>query len=247
MPDVLGYRAKFGVLVPSTNTVVEPDFHQMTPPGVTVATGRIHIGNARMDSDEALEKVIELVGAAIARAVEELMTCEPDYLVMGMSSETFWGGRKGNDEFKQRIEGLAGRKIATGGSALERALGALGVRRLGVITPYQPVGDRQVRAFLVECGYDVVAVESFRCQTAVGIAKVDPPAIRRAIAAVNRPDVDAIVQVGTNLSMLRLADEAERELGKPVIAVNAATFWYALRENGFTDRMSGFGRLLREF
>jgi maleate isomerase len=247
MPDVLGYRAKFGVLVPSTNTVVEPDFHQMAPPGVTVATGRIGIGQARMDDDAALEKMIELVGASIARAVEELMTCEPDYLVMGMSSETFWGGRKGNEDFQRRIEGLSGRKIATGGSACERALQTLGVRRLGVITPYQPVGDRQVRAFLVECGYDVVAVESFRCSTAVEIAKIDAPTIRRTIAGLNRPDVDAILQVGTNLSMLRLADDAEREIGKPVIAVNAATFWYALRENGFTDRMSGFGRLLREY
>lgn len=61
---------------------------------------------------------------------------------------------------------------------------------------------------------------------------------------MNRPDVDTIVQVGTNLSMLRLADAADRELGKPVIAINAATFWYALRENGITDRMPGFGRLL---
>jgi maleate isomerase len=46
--------------------------------------------------------------------------------------------------------------------------------------------------------------------------------------------------------MLRLADEAERWLAKPVIAINAATFWYALRDNGFPDRMPGFGRLLRE-
>jgi maleate isomerase len=80
----------------------------------------------------------------------------------------------------------------------------------------------------------------------VSIAHVDEATLRRAILAVNRPDVDAIVQVGTNLSMLRLADEAERWLEKPVIAINAATFWYALRDNGFPDRMPGFGRLLRE-
>jgi len=66
------------------------------------------------------------------------------------------------------------------------------------------------------------------------------------IVEVNRPDVDTIVQVGTNLSMLRLADEAERWLGKPVIAVNAATFRYALRENGFLDQVRGFGCLRRD-
>jgi len=247
MPDVLGYRAKFGVLVPSTNTVVEPDFHAMTPHGVTLATGRIAIDNPRMDDDASFEAIMVQIRASIDRAVRELMTAEPDYLIMGMSSETFWGGKKGNDEFQRRIEEVSGKRIATGANACERALGALGARRLGVVTPYQPVGDTQVRRFLEECGYEVVTLDGLRCPTAVSIAHVDEATLRRAIVAVNRPDVDAIVQVGTNLSMLRFADEAERWLDKPVVAINAATFWYALRENGFSDRMPGFGRLLREF
>jgi len=46
--------------------------------------------------------------------------------------------------------------------------------------------------------------------------------------------------------MLRLADDAERRLGKPVIAINAATFWYTLRENRFLDQVRGFGCLLRD-
>ena len=60
-------------------------------------------------------------------------------------------------------------------------------------------------------------------------------------------DVDAIVQVGTNLCMSRLAGEAERWLGKPVIAINTATYWHALRTNGINDKIQGFGCLLSEF
>jgi len=60
------------------------------------------------------------------------------------------------------------------------------------------------------------------------------------------PDVEGIIQVGTNLSMLRLADEAERWLDKPVLAINAVTVWHALRSQGFPDRLQGFGTLLRE-
>jgi len=59
--------------------------------------------------------------------------------------------------------------------------------------------------------------------------------------------VDAIVQVGTNLSMVRLAAAAEMWLGKPVIAINTATWWHALRANGITEKMDGFGRLMAEF
>jgi maleate isomerase len=246
MPDALGYRAKFGVLIPSTNTIVEPDFYAMAPPGVTLHTARIFIENQTMDDDASFEKLMVQIRATIARAVADAVSCEPDALIMGMSSETFWGGKKGNEEFQRRIEELSGLRIATGANACERALSLLGARRLGVVTPYQPIGDVQVRRFLEECGYEVTALVGLRCTTAVGIAHVDEARLRSAIIEVNRPEVDTIVQVGTNLSMLRLADEAERWLGKPVVAINAATFWYALRERGIRDRVVGFGRLLRD-
>jgi maleate isomerase len=57
---------------------------------------------------------------------------------------------------------------------------------------------------------------------------------------------DAIVQVGTDLVMTRLADEAERWLGRPVVAVNAAMLWHALRTSGMSDQMRDVGSLLRE-
>jgi maleate isomerase len=52
--------------------------------------------------------------------------------------------------------------------------------------------------------------------------------------------------VGTDLVMAHLADEAERWLGKPVIAVNAAMLWHSLRARGMADQMRDFGSLLRE-
>ncbi len=76
-----------------------------------------------------------------------------------------------------------------------------------------------------------------------------PQTCRDRIVALNGngKDVDAIVQVGTNLSMVRLAAAAELWLGKPVIAINTATYWHALRANGIADKIAGFGRLLEEF
>jgi maleate isomerase len=67
------------------------------------------------------------------------------------------------------------------------------------------------------------------------------------IAELDGDDVDAIVQVGTNLSMVDLAAEYEAKLGKPVIAINTATYWHALRAQGITDKIEGMGRLLAEF
>jgi len=244
--DQLGWRKKFGVIIPSTNTIVEPEFHAMSVPGVTAHTGRIHIRNQELDSDEAFEQLLFQIREEIGHTVARVMTCEPDYMVMGMSAETFWDGVEGNRRFIEQIKGQSGLDVATGAEACERALQLFGARRIGVVTPYQPIGDSNVVKFFGELGFEVAAIEGLKCPTAVAIAHVGEAELRAALHKVNGPDVDALVQVGTNLSMIRLADEMERIVGKPVIAINAATWWMALRDNGIGEQMHGFGSLLRE-
>lgn len=248
MTDALGWRKKFGVLAPSTNTIVEPDFYEMRVPGVTAHFSRIHIRDQNLSSDEAFEALLEQIREEMRHAVARVMTAEPDYMVMGMSAETFWGGVEGNRSFIREIKELTGGlDVATGAEACERALQLFGAKRIGVVTPYQPIGDENVVKFFGEIGFEVINIKGLRCPTAVSIAHVSEDELRQALLEVNGPEVDALVQAGTNLSMLRLADEAERWLGKPVIAINAATWWMALRDNGIEEKLYGCGRLLREF
>ncbi|MCB0034953.1 MAG: hypothetical protein KDE51_13060 [Anaerolineales bacterium] len=248
MTDALGWRKKFGVLAPSTNTIVEPDFYEMRVPGVTAHFSRIHIRDQNLSSDDAFEALLEQIREEMRHAVARVMTAEPDYMVMGMSAETFWGGVAGNRSFIREIKELTGGlDVATGAEACERALKLFGAKRIGVVTPYQPIGDENVIKFFGEIGFDVVNIKGLRCPTAVSIAHVTEDELREALLEVNSAEVDALVQAGTNLSMLRLADEAERWLGKPVIAINAATWWMALRDNGIDEKLYGCGRLLREF
>src|SRR5690606_18923359 len=120
------------------------------------------------------------------------------------------------------------------------------IKRIAVITPYQPVGDAQVLRFFGESGYDVVALEGLKCNSPVNIAHVSEKQLRDAIIRLNDPSIEAIVQVGTNLACARLAGIAEFWLDKPVIAINTAIYWHALRNSGIDDRIPGFGSLLLE-
>lgn len=246
MTDALGWRRKLGVLIPSTNTIVAPDFCRMAVPGVTAHYARIHIRDARQETDAGFEQVHRQMLDDLDQAIARIMTAEPDYLVAGMSAETFWGGLEGNRRFKQHVTGLSGLPVATGAEAANRALGQFNAKRIGVLTPYQPIGDEQVARFFTDLGFEVVAVKGLRCPTTVSIAHVGEDTLRQALLEVNARDADALIQVGTNLSMIRLADEAERWLGKPVVAINAAIWWMALRDNGIRDTLDGCGRLLRE-
>ena len=109
------------------------------------------------------------------------------------------------------------------------------------------VANEQVRRFYEDSGFTVVRDVCLKRPSPVLIAHSTDEMCRKAIRQLDGDDIDAIVQVGTNLSMIRLAAAAELFLGKPVIAINTATYWYALRQNGITDQMPGFGRLLAEF
>ena len=82
------------------------------------------------------------------------------------------------------------------------------------------------------------------CPTPHAIAEVGEEEIRRRVAPLASADIDALVQLGTNLYMGSLTATLEHELGKPVVAINTATFWYALRQLGIDDTFEGFGRLL---
>jgi maleate isomerase len=92
----------------------------------------------------------------------------------------------------------------------------------------------------------VVNLHGFKCRGPRAIAEVTPRQLRDAINRVNRGKVDAVVQVGTNLACAGVAAMAEFWLDKPVIAINTATYWYALRDYGIKDRVPGFGSLLAE-
>jgi maleate isomerase len=246
MPDVTGYRAKMAVIVPSTNTVVEHDLSVLRPPGLTFHTGRMYIENPVLSSDEEFTALLLQIRASIANAVRDVMTCQPDHLIMGMSAETFWGGVDGNRAFEARMAEATGLGVTTGASACRDGLQVLDARRLAVLSPYQPIADANVTRFFEESGFEVVRFRGLRCPSATAIAAVAEPELIRVLRELDGDDVDAIVQVGTNLSMVRLADEAERWLGKPVLAINATVLWHALRANGFLDRISHAGSLLRE-
>jgi maleate isomerase len=220
----------------------------MRPAGVTNHYSRIYTPNSKAISDETFMAATHKISQGVVDAVRSVMTCEPDYLVMGMSAITFYGGAKGADEFQRMIERESGVSISIGAHSCAAALKAYGgIRRIAFLSPYYPVANAEVRRYFADMGYETVRDVPMRAPSWTAIAQITEERCREVLRELDGPEVDAIIQVGTNLSMVRLAAEAEDWLGKPVIAINTATYWHALRANGIADRMSGFGRLLSDF
>ncbi len=248
MTDILGHRAVFGVIGPSTNTVVQPDMEAMRPNGVTNHYSRIFVTDPDALTDEDFLAGTTLISAGTLDAARAVMTCKPDYLVMGMSAVTFYGGVAGGETFKKQIEDVAGIPISIGSASLVAALHAYGgIKRVSFVSPYFPVANAEVRRYLNESGFEVVRDTCLQCRNWTDIAKVPEARLSEVLTDLDGDDVDALIQVGTNLSMVGLATRTEAALGKPVISINAATYWHALRTYGIPDKIPGFGRLLEEF
>ena len=246
----IGARGRIGVIIPSTNIGVEYDCQRILPSGVTWHFARFFVGQPDLSSDDMFLAFIDAIRETIPDAMRDIMTCEPDYIMMGMSAETFWGGLEGNAEFEARLRDIVGPNIGvtSGAAALTAALDAFGAKTVAAITPYQPVGDVQVRRFLEESGYNVTKVVGLKCDTATSIAHTPPrEVIDSILRELDGRDVDAIVQAGTNLSGIDIFPTLEKQLGKPVIPINVATIWHALRAQGVDDKIYGRGWLMERF
>lgn len=247
MPDALAPRLKLGVIAPATNTIVQPEYDAMRPPGVSNQMARVAIPDTPVATDEEFAAMMGVVRGSIETAVDVAMACAPGAIALGMSAETFWEGVLDADALQRHLESRAGVQVILGGQACLAAIQRYGgVRRISLITPYMPSGDAQVRRTFTDNGFEVVNLLGLKSNSPLLMAHESPERLRRAVREADDPSVELILQVGTNLAFAKVAAEAERWLGKPVLAVNVCTYWRALRVCGVEDKVDGFGSLLME-
>jgi maleate isomerase len=244
MTDQLGYRGRIAIVVPSTNTICQPESEQLRPRGVTNHIGRISIRERPLTTEQAFMEHVQAMRDGMRIAIDQVVTCQPTHVIMGVALEAFWGGVAAADELQAELTQRAGVGVSMGSTATVAALRALGSRSIAVLTPHQPRGDEQVRNYFEQAGFAVQRLTGLKCASPVQIAHTTPQQVISALRALDGDDVDAIVQVGTNLAAIGLCAEAERWFGKPVLAINAVTYWDALRRCGIQDRIHGCGSVL---
>lgn len=248
MKDQLAWRKTFGVLGPSTNTIVQPDFDRLKVPGITNHYSRIIVEDANAISDETFMAGTLEISQNTHDAVRGVMTCNPDHLVMGMSAVTFYGGAEGGAKWKANVEDVAGVALTMGSESLVAAIKAYGsIKKVAFLSPYFPIANQQVSQYLSDHGIETARDYCFRCPSWTAISQISERELVDVLKQLDGDDVDALLQVGTNLSMVSVAAAAELWLDKPVIAINTATYWNALRTNGIKDKVYGSGKLLEEF
>jgi maleate isomerase len=257
-PDAKSFRRKFGLIIPATNTSMEHELWSIIvknqgPDGLRGAglhTANVMTPKPKLETEGDLVEYKKQFLGGLKSAVDAASLAQPQYMIMGMSLEHILGGIEEIRAPMADIEAYSGLSWATWHDAIQAALGKYGAKRIGILTPFDKKGNQFATQMFEELGLQVVSSVGFSCANALHIAHVPDWAKEKAILellATDENELDAVVQCGTNMSLIDIAEKLEPVLGIPILGINAVTFWYALRENGFESALMGAGRLLREF
>lgn len=235
---MFGWRAKVGLIVPSTNTASEPEFWRFAPPGVSIHGARMHGDNTR----PPLERLASMAPYA-RQAVIDLASAEVDVIVYGCTSGSFFRGRAWDLEYSEELAAIGGRPVVTTARASVEAMNALGVKTVCLATPYTDRVNAKLLPYLEEHGIKVLSVRGLQLTSALDSARVTPEQIFQLVREAWNPEADGLFFPCTGVVMAELIATLEEDLGKPVLSANQVSFWAAMNRCGVQPRIKAFGRL----
>lgn len=229
---------RIGLLVPSSNTTVEPEFYRALPANVTLHTARLFL--------------TEITPEAILRMVEDLeqqsrllASADVDVIVMGATAPSFLKGAGYDREVMARIEKATGKPATTTSTALLRALRFLDAKRIVLGSAYTDKVNAIAQGFLEANGLKVVAARGLGMVDNLAVGRLGPESAYDLARDAAHADADAVVLACTNWRSMDVIERLERELGRPVVSTTQVSVWDALRLVGYRGEVSGYGRLLR--
>ena len=233
-----GRRARLGVIVLESDQTIEAELRLLDLDGVVHYVARI--ANDAIVSPETLATM----EARLPHAAS-LLPVEFGFDVIGYActSAATLIGESGVEAAIRSVH--PGVRCTSPVSAAVAAFRALGVERIGVVTPYTAAVTARVVGFLEGHGLTISAVGSFLEESDLVVARISEQAVANGVLRIGMSEqCEAVFVSCTSLRTSGIVSELEAQLGKPVVSSNLAFIWHLLRLAGVEDAMPGVGRLL---
>jgi maleate isomerase len=228
--------ARVGLIIPSSNRMVEQEMTPAFPAGVTAHVTRLRMTGAhRLAFEELLPRIEE--------AAHALVDARCDVVAFHCTANSMQGGTAGEGEILAALERAGARRTTTTITAITRALDALAARRIVLVTPYSAATTEHEAEFLRAAGYDVLSAQGFALDGSDAYCAAPPSFWRDSVLDAHREDADAYLVSCANISVFGVIEELERQLGRGVVTSNQAVIWDALRLIGWRKPHNRLGRL----
>ena len=236
-------RARFGLLVPFTNTNLEPDMGLMRPEGVSLHFARM--GGYDEDEVPDADQMRGLGSADLEEPLRLLRGAKPDVVFYGCTSATLTHGPEFDRTLARKIKQDSGAMTVTAAGGLVNALRTLGIRQIGFASPYVSAINDLAVGFLSDNQFEIVSrSEVTETLSNDGQGALAPDDVFELGLRADHPDAQALVLSCTEMRSVEIITRLEAAVGKPVITSNQAMLFEALQMLKISDPIPGFGQLL---
>jgi len=220
---------RIGILAPPGNVAMERELPLYLPPGVVMNHNRL----SRPGSAISRESLLAMA-ESVDQAAHDLAQAYPEVIVYGCTSGSFLEGIGKEARLAERITQRTGIPAVTTSTAVVEALHAQGARRIFMVTPYPDAVNEHEVAFCGHYGFEVVALDSFRCPTSEDIRAISSDQVAELVLGNARAigDCDTIFISCTNLLTMDRIETIEARSGRPVVTSNQASLWAGLARMG---------------
>ena len=225
---------RIGLLLPSSNTTMEPEFYSMAPENITIHSTRMMLQDVTINS---LEKMAE----DAVKAAKLLSTADVDKIIYGCTSGSLLKGLKWEENLVNVIQKETGIPTITTAGAVIKALKEIGVTNVSVLTPYIDELNKLEKRFLEAHGFIVSDIKGLGLTDNLRIGRVLYDDIIKIIDI--SPDVNCLFISCTNLPVVNFIQRLESQFNIPVITSNQASMWSVLKSESI-EPITGYGRLL---
>lgn len=245
-----GWRARIGLLIPSVNATMEPEFNRFLPEGVSVHA-------ARMVIEELTEAGLSKMEEGLEKAARQVTGVAPNLIIFGCTSGSLIKGSRHNEDIARFIEEITEIPAITTSEAVVSCLTRMGIRKVAVATPYNEQINQREKEFLEENHFQVLRI------LGLGFTHHEPvfPLTKRPVSRINLqepyvayklamqafdPGADGTFIRCTNFRTFEIIRKLEIATQKPVITSNQAALALALQKLNLWEPIPQLGRLFAE-
>lgn len=221
-------RGRIGVVVPVSNTNLEPDLMLLRPQGVSLHFARA--GGYDLDQVPNSDQMRQFAESSLESVIGGLKAALVDVFLYGCTSATLAQGLAFDREFQDEIERLGDCPAVTAAGALVEALADLRISRFGFCSPYTEQLNDEAVSFLTGAGFQPISRAYVGEDLGnYGQGALTPEEVYRLALRADSPRAQAIVLSCTDMRAVEAIEALEQTLGKPVVTSNQALMHAAIK------------------
>ena len=233
------FNPKVGLIALSTDYTIENDFNTVCRDlPLDIFINRIHNQNP-LTKENLLKMQDELESVAKKILPDEKL----DTIAYGCTSGTI---AIGEDNVKEKV--LLAKPncyVTTPVTSAIKAFKEMSIKKIAVFTPYPDSVNKTIFEYFTKKNIEVLSFASLNLNLDSDIAKIDPQYLLETFVKLDTANADALFISCTALPVLKIIDEVEKKINKPVLSSNQTLIWDTIRSIGYKSSVKGYGKLLR--